>query len=87
MKDIIKEGRLNPWEPAFYRIEVEGLLEARWSDRFAGMEIHSRQRADQSVITTLSGRLMDQCELTGVLNGLVEMHLSILKVENCGESY
>jgi hypothetical protein len=45
------------------------------------MRIEVMTRKDQSSVTTLTGRLMDQSELTGVLNGLAEMHLPILSVE------
>lgn len=76
---------IRPWTPATYRIEVEGLLEESWSERFAGMRITSRKRMDQSIVTCLIGRVMDQSELSGVLNGLAEMHLPILLVENISE--
>jgi hypothetical protein len=69
------------WTPATYRIEVEGHLDASRSDRLAGMQITSRERADQTTVSTLIGRLRDQAELSGVLNSLYDLHLSILKVE------
>lgn len=87
MSDQHQKEHLQPWEAATYRIEVEGLLEERWSDRFAGMQIRSRKRVDGSIITRLSGRLMDQSQLSGVLNGLTELHLPILKVENIDDTY
>lgn len=82
MGDKYKKDHLKPWSPATYRIKVEGLLDESWSDRFAGMRIHSAKRADQSDVTSLTGRLVDQSQLTGVLNGLAELHLPILSVEN-----
>ena len=85
MAGINKKEHLRPWSPASYRIEVEGRLEKRFSDLFAGMRITYSERADQSVVSTLTGTVMDQSELTGVLNGLAEMHLPILKVENVHE--
>ena len=72
---------LKLWTPATYRIEVVGALDANWSDRLGGMLIKTRQRADQSTVTTLTGRMMDQAELAGVLNSLYELHLPILKVK------
>ena len=72
---------LKLWTPATYRIEVEGALDESWSDRLGGLRIRSRQRADESTVTTLSGRMRDQAELSGVLNSLYELHLPILKVE------
>jgi len=72
---------LKLWTPATYRIEVEGVLEEIWTDSVAGMRVSSRKRADQSAVTTLTGRLKDQAMLTGVLNGLYELHLPILSVK------
>jgi len=45
------------------------------------MRITTRKRSDQTPVTTLVGRLRDQAELSGILNSLYGMHLSILKVE------
>jgi hypothetical protein len=72
---------INLWTPANYRIEVAGHLAEAWSDRLAGMRITARKRQDQTTATTLVGRLRDQAELSGVLNRLYDLHLSILKVE------
>ena len=73
---------LKLWTPTNYRIEVEGEVPESWSDRLGGMRITRRQRADQSTVTTLIGRVKDQAELSGVLNTLYELHLPILSVEN-----
>jgi len=72
---------LKLWTPATYCIEVEGVLDEIWADTLAGMRTSSRKRADQSTVTTLIGRLEDQAMLTGVLNGLYELHLPILSVK------
>ena len=80
------EGKyLKLWTPATYRIEVEGIIDENWTDSLAGMRISSRKRADQSTVTTLTGRLKDQAMLTGVLNGLYELHLPILSVKILAE--
>lgn len=75
------DGRIKLWTPATYRIEVEGHLNESWSDRLAGMRITSRERADQTKVSILIGRMRDQAELSGVLSSLYELHLPILKVE------
>ena len=72
---------LKLWTPATYRIEVEGVLDEIWADSLAGMHISTRKRADQSTVTTLTGLLRDQAELSGVLNGLYELHLPILSAK------
>jgi hypothetical protein len=67
--------------PAVYRICVEGVVEASWSDRLAGMAI-SRETPDEGPpTTTLVGKLRDQASLAGVLNTLYESHLPVLLVE------
>jgi hypothetical protein len=75
------DKHLRLWTPATYRVEVEGHLDASLTDRLAGMKITSRERADQTTVSTLLGRIRDQAELSGVLNSLFGLHLSILKVE------
>ena len=75
------DKHLRLWTPATYRVEVDGHLDESWSDRLAGMRITTRTRSDQTTVTTLIGRLRDQAELSGVLNSLYGLHLSILKVE------
>ena len=75
------EKHIKLWTPATYRIEVEGHLAESRSDRLAGMHITARKRLDQTTVTTLIGRLRDQAELSGVLNSLYDLHLSILSVE------
>ncbi len=87
MPDNKKKEQLRPWSPATYQIRVEGFLEESWSVRLAGMRIRSRKRTDDSIVTCLTGRLKDQSELMGVLNGMAELHLPILSVENLNEEY
>jgi len=81
MTNNSNEKHIKLWTPADYHIEVEGLLAESWSDRLAGMRITARKRLDQTTVTTLNGRLMDQAELSGVLNSLYGLHRPILKVE------
>ena len=81
MTENSNDKRIKLWTPATYCIEAEGHLDASWSDRLAGMQISTQKRADQSTVTTLIGRIRDQAELSGVLNSLYDLHLSILKVE------
>lgn len=81
MTDKSNEKQIRLWTPATYRIEVEGHLTELWSNRLAGMQITSCTRLDQTSVTTLVGQLRDQAELSGVLNSLYDLHLSIQKVE------
>jgi hypothetical protein len=79
--DNLFKKRIKVWTPVTYRIEVEGHLAESWSDCLAGMRITIGKRLDQTMMTTLVGRLRDQAELSGVLNSLYDLRLPILKVE------
>jgi hypothetical protein len=67
--------------PATYRIVARGFLDQRLSDRLGGMRITSEDRGGEKPVATLVGRMLDQAQLSGVLNALYEMHLPILSVE------
>ena len=81
MTNNSSEKHIKLWTSATYHIEVEGHLAESWSERLAGMRITARKRLDQTTVTTLAGLLMDQAELSGVLNSLYDLHRPILKVE------
>jgi hypothetical protein len=67
--------------PATYHIRVQGILDERWSDRLGGMTIHATGHEDETPVTSLEGRLLDQAALCGVLNTLHDLRLPLLSVE------
>lgn len=67
--------------PASYCIRVVGTLDKHWSDRLGGMTITSSDQAGKKGITTLSGRLIDQAALFGVLKALYDMRMPLISVE------
>ncbi len=50
------------------------------------MRISSARRQEGPIVTTLSGELIDQAALMGVLNSLYDMGYPLLKVERLGPS-
>jgi hypothetical protein len=68
-------------KPATYRILVAGYLDKNWSDRFGGLTIKSTIHEGKSTTTTISGSIIDQAALFGVLNALYDMRLPLLSVE------
>ena len=72
--------RLHPDQPAFYRIQIQGYLGQQWSESMAGLTISVSGERDQSV-TTLSGEVLDQAALMGVLNSLYGLGYTLLSVE------
>ena len=78
------ESNTNPSHfvaPADYSIHVEGLLDESWSERLAGLNIKTVERKDLMPVTILSGRLMDQAELIGVLNSLYNLGKTLLAIK------
>ena len=73
-------------QPAVYMIRVLGKLSENWSERLGGMMILSYNTVlkDGMDVTTLTGKLQDQTELTGVLSTLYNLRLPLLAVEYLG---
>jgi len=67
--------------PATYRICVQGHLDVKWSDFVQGMTISHEYDESQHPVSTLTGQLLDQAALMGVLNAVYDDHLPILSVE------
>lgn len=63
-----------------YLITVQGVVGVNWVDYLGGLEISANKVAGQPT-TTLSGRLIDQAALLGVLNNLFNLGFHILTVE------
>ena len=71
--------------PANYRIRVQGHLDDSWADRLGDMVITKAFTANGQPMTILVGHLADQAALSGVLNALYGLHMSLLSVENLDE--
>ena len=76
-----REQGVSLGQPAVYRIVVQGVLPAEYADRLGGLRLRVGPGTSGGSATTLTGRLRDQSQLLGVLNGLYEMHLPILSIE------
>ena len=67
--------------PGQYRIRVQGFLSAEWSDRLGGLQIVTLQAEDSDPVTVLSGEIIDQAALLGVLNALYDLRYPLLSVQ------
>jgi hypothetical protein len=76
-----KECGLTVDQPATYCIRVAGYLDKNWSDRLGGLKINSSNQEGKSAVSTISGSIIDQAALFGVLNALYDMRLPLLSVE------
>ena len=68
-------------KPATYCIRVAGYLDQCWSNRLGGMKINVSSQEGTKIVSTLSGAMIDQAALFGVLKALYDMRLPLLSVE------
>lgn len=81
MNTLNSERALTVDQPATYRIQVVGYLDQNWSPRLGGLEINLSEKEGKQSVTTLSGPLIDQAALFGVLKALYDMRLPLLSVQ------
>jgi hypothetical protein len=68
-------------KPAIYKIRVQGELNDHFSRRLGGMQITIERKNGRYPVSVLIGKLSDQAALSGILNTLYEMHLTVLSVQ------
>jgi hypothetical protein len=68
-------------QPAHYQIQVQGVLSRSWlADYFDDMRV-AVEGEDGWAVTTLTGDMIDQAALYGLLQKLYTLGLVLLKVE------
>jgi hypothetical protein len=77
-------GKLGLDEPGIYEIKVPGRLEEGWSDWFEGLTITVESSTDCPTITTLTGIVVDEAALQGLLDRLYALGLRLLSVRRIG---
>ena len=65
---------------ARYEIRVDGHLDQRWSDWFEGMELPQAFNQNGSPITVLTGTIVDQAALHGILASVRDIGIPIISV-------
>ena len=66
---------------ALYRIAVEGELDPAWFDHFGGMQVSTHQGRAAVVVTILSGYVVDQAALRGLLTSLWDVNLAVIALQ------
>jgi hypothetical protein len=67
-------------QPVTYQIQVQGELGPRWLHWFDDLAITFDANDDGATITTLTGSVLDQAGLRGILNKLWDLNLTLLSV-------
>lgn len=66
-----------PDQPTIYHIRVKGHLAARWNDWFGPMTVTPEDNGD----TVLTGPLIDEAALHGILRRIRDLGLPLLSIE------
>jgi hypothetical protein len=67
-------------KPMAYQIQVQGKLDLVWSDWFDGMTVTTTDERDDTLITTLTGTVVDQSALLGILLKIGYLNLTLISV-------
>ena len=65
-----------------YQIKIAGALDPDWSSWLNGLTLN--QESEQPPIMILTGPIIDQAKLRGILNQLWDLNLTILAVNRMG---
>jgi hypothetical protein len=67
-------------EPPMYRIRVQGILDPNWSEWLESMSIIAERQPDGCHSTVLTGRIVDQAALRGILTRIWDLNLDVISV-------
>ena len=67
-------------QTATYQIKVQGRLDERWANWFDGMSITFEPAEDGSTMTVLTGSVVDQAALYGLINRMRDLGLPLVSV-------
>ena len=68
-------------QPARYRIRVHGYVSERWANSYGEMSAKVMTTADGQTETELTGLVIDQAALLGLINLLYDMGHAVMGVE------
>lgn len=77
---MMAQERFQGRQPMTYEIRVRGRIGGRWLHWLDGMATTLESGRDGSPITTLTGVVIDQAELRGILNKLWDLNLTLVSV-------
>ena len=75
MPDIVNSGA-DADQPTLYEIRIKGQLDHQWTDSFGGLAITLQPNGD----TLLSGPIVDQAALHGVLRKVRDLGMPLLSI-------
>jgi hypothetical protein len=73
--------KLNMYEPAVFRICIQGELDESWSEYFSAQSVSVELDQDGNAVTILISEPMDQAALVGLVNHLNALGIPLISVE------
>lgn len=70
---------------AIYKIVVQGEIDSGWPIQLWGLQVNVQKINGKMPISVLVGQINDQAALSGVLNKLYDMHLTVISVNMLSE--
>jgi len=67
-----------------YRIRVRGILGPDWSEWLESMSIVAEQQPNGCNTTVLTGRVVDQAALRGILTRIWDLNMDVISVSRVG---
>jgi hypothetical protein len=64
-----------------YQIKVSGTMDKRWVGWFDEMQITTEMRQDGNPITVLTGPVIDQVALRGLITKLWDLNIELISVQ------
>ena len=74
------EPTQNMDEPAVYQIRLGGKFDEKWSDWFGGMHVTFGSGSAGAHVTTLTGPVVDQAALRGIMDRIWDLNLTLISV-------
>lgn len=75
-----RDSRMDSDQATVYHIRIKGHLDQQWAGWFEGLTITLQENGD----TLLSGQLVDQAALHGLLKKIRDLGLPLLSVNSLG---
>ena len=72
-----------------YQIKLSGTLDQRWVGWFDGMQISTKMTENGNPITVLTGPVIDQVALRGLLTKIWDLNMDLIAVqrkEDCSDT-
>ncbi len=72
-------------KPAIYKIVGQGKIDYKLANRMLGLQVNVEKGEGQKYYSTLIGKINDQAALSGILNTLYDMHITVISVNMLSE--